>query len=401
MGLSRKATTVIVCGALVLTLCMGIRQSFGLFLAPMTADLKIGREAFAFAMAVQNFVWGFSAPFLGMLADKYGTARVVVGSTLAYAAGLWLMAMAGGAGDLNLGAGVLVGLGISGTSFAVVLGAVARHVPPDKRSMALGVASAGGSFGQFAVAPLGQSLIEGQGWSGALLVMLALSLAMAPLAYALRGKPDHGPSATGIAAQTIGEAVQEAAAYASYRYLTLGFFVCGFQVVFVAVHLPAYLKDVGLGPEVGARALALIGFFNIIGTYACGHLGGRFPKRYLLSLLYATRSAVVLVFLLAPKTELSVLAFSSALGLLWLGTVPLTSGLIAVMFGPRYMATLYGIVFFSHQVGSFLGAWLGGWVYDRVGSYDAIWIGSIVLGLAAAAIHLPIVERPARAGAAA
>jgi len=395
--MSRKAILALVCGAVVLTLAMGIRQTFGLFLSPMSIDLGIGRSSFALAMAVQNILWGLAQPFAGAVADRFGAGRVLAAGTAAYAAGLLMMAGATDVWGLHLGGGVLVGMAMSCTSFAVVLGAVSRAVPAEKRSMALGVASAGGSFGQFIMAPVGQSLISAQGWPGALTWMAIIALVIAPLAVVLAGRPaTQGAAAGGAPTQTLREALAEAGSHRGYVYLTLGFFVCGFQVVFVAVHLPAYLTDIGLSAGLGATSLALIGFFNIVGTWICGVLGGRYSKKYLLSGLYVLRSLVVAAFLVAPKTEATVLAFAAAIGLLWLGTVPLTSGLVAQIFGVRYMSTLFGVVFLSHQVGSFLGAWLGGVVFDATGSYDSIWLASIALGFLAALLHVPIADRPLR-----
>jgi len=397
--MGRKATVALICGALVLTLAMGIRQTFGLFLSPMSIDLGFGRESFGLAMAIQNILWGVVQPVTGMIADKYGAGRVLLAGTAAYVAGLVVMSGSTGVWGLQLGGGVLVGLAMSCTSFAVVLGAISRTVPAQKRSMALGIASAGGSFGQFIMAPIGQGLIAAEGWGEALVVMAFIAALMAPLALALAGRPAAPASgSTGAPAivQSLGEALGEAGRHGGFWYLTIGFFVCGFQVVFIAVHLPAYLGDIGLSAGLGATALALIGFFNIVGTWLCGFLGGRYSKKYLLSSLYTLRSLVIAVFLLAPKTEATVLVFAAAIGLLWLGTVPLTSGLVAQIFGVRYMSTLFGIVFFGHQVGSFLGVWLGGVVFDATGSYDSIWIASVLLGLAAAALHLPIAERPLR-----
>jgi predicted MFS family arabinose efflux permease len=376
---------------------MGIRQTFGLFLSPMSIDLGIGRESFALAMAIQNILWGVAQPVTGMIADKYGAGRVLVVGTAAYVAGLVIMSGATSVSDLQLGGGVFVGLAMSCTSFAVVLGAIGRAVPAEKRSMALGLASAGGSFGQFIMAPVGQGLIAANGWAGALVAMAVVALLMAPLAIVLAGRPaSSGSKGTEAISQSLSEALGEAGRHGGFWYLTIGFFVCGFQVVFIAVHLPAYLGDIGLSASLGATALALIGFFNIVGTWLCGFLGGRYSKKYVLSGLYTLRSLVIVLFLVAPKTEATVLVFAAAIGLLWLGTVPLTSGLVAQIFGVRYMSTLFGIVFLSHQVGSFLGVWLGGVVFDATGSYDAIWIASVLLGLAAAALHLPIAERPLR-----
>lgn len=403
MTSKRTYLIVLICGAAILSLAMGIRQTFGLFLSPMSADLGIGREAFGLAMAIQNLLWGALQPFTGMIADRYGSLRVVFVGTAFYLAGLLVMAGAGGVAGLTLGGGVLVGMAMSCTSFAVVLGAVSRTVPEDKRSMALGIASAGGSFGQFFMAPVGISLIDLLGWPGALTAMAALSCAMAPLALALaRPRRGGGPVSGALPAveQSLGEAIGEARRNSSFWYLTVGFFVCGFQVVFIAVHLPPYLTDMGFSPGLGATALALIGLFNIVGTWGSGVLGGRYPKKYLLSTLYLLRSLVIAVFLAAPKTEVTVLVFAALMGLLWLGTVPLTSGLVAQIFGVRFMSTLFGFVFFGHQVGSFLGVWLGGVVFDATGTYDSVWIASILLGVAAAALHLPISERALRPAAA-
>ncbi len=397
--MGRKATVALICGALVLTLAMGIRQTFGLFLSPMSIDLGFGRESFGLAMAIQNILWGVVQPVTGMIADKYGAGRVLAAGTVAYVAGLVVMSGATSVWGLHLGGGVLVGLAMSCTSFAVVLGAIGRAVPAEKRSMALGIASAGGSFGQFIMAPIGQGLIAAEGWGGALVVMALIAALMAPLALVLAGRPAAPATAStgaGSFSQSLGEALGEAGRHGGFWYLTIGFFVCGFQVVFIAVHLPAYLSDIGLNASLGATSLALIGFFNIVGTWLCGFLGGRYSKKYLLSSLYVFRSLVIFLFLLAPKTEATVLVFAAAIGLLWLGTVPLTSGLVAQIFGVRYMSTLFGIVFFGHQVGSFLGVWLGGFVFDATGSYDTIWVASILLGLAAAALHLPIAEWPLR-----
>jgi MFS family permease len=390
-ALARTPVAAIVCGGLILSLAMGIRQTFGLFLPPVTADLCMARETFSLAMAVQNLLWGAVQPIVGMVADRYGAGRVVTAGAAAYVAGLIVMSGMEGVAGLQMGGGVLIGFAMAATGFSVVLGAIARQVPAEKRSMALGIVSAGGSFGQFAMAPVGQALIAAQGWHGAFLSMAAIAALMVPLALAVAGRPaaERGGGATNLRA-----ALAEALSHRGYLYLTAGFFVCGFQVVFVAVHLPAYLKDLGLPATTAANALALIGVFNIAGTYACGALGGLYPRKWVLASLYVLRALVIAVFLASPKTEMSVYVFASALGILWLGTVPLTSGLVGHIFGVRYLSTLFGIVFFGHQVGSFLGVWLGGVVYDATGSYDAIWIASIVLGLAAALLHAPIAERP-------
>ena len=386
--------TVVIAAALVSSLGMGIRQNFGLFLPPMTGDLGIGREAFAFAMALQNIIWGVFTPLTGMLADKYGSGRMIALGGVVYAGGLYVMSGATDVTDLNIGAGLFIGFGQSAAGFAVVLAAVARRVPAEKRSVALGIATAGGSFGQFYMAPVSLGLIESIGWSTALLYIAGLALIMVALAAALTG--DSTDTREGDPAQTLGAAVREATGHKGYWYLTAGFFVCGFQISFIAVHFPAFLLDAGFSAATGATAIALIGFFNIFGTYACGVLGGRYSKKYLLSSLYFLRAVLIAVFFMLPVTELTVLVFASAMGVLWLGTVPLTSGLVAQIFGVRYMATLFGIVFFSHQLGSFIGVWWGGWSFDTTGSYDQVWIASIALGLLAALLHLPIAESPLR-----
>lgn len=385
---------VVISAALVSSLGMGIRQNFGLFLPPMTADLGLGREAFAFAMALQNILWGIFTPITGALADKYGSGRMIALGGIVYAGGLYIMSGATDVTDLNIGAGLFIGFGQAAAGFAVVLAVVARRVPAKKRSLALGIATAGGSFGQFYMAPVSLGLIEAIGWSTALLYIAGLALVMVALATGLTG--NSSDTREGDPAQTLGAAVREAAGHKGYWYLSSGFFVCGFQISFIAVHFPAYLQDAGFTATTGATAIALIGFFNIIGTYACGVLGGRYSKKYLLSGLYFLRAILVAVFLMVPVTELTVLVFASAMGVLWLGTVPLTSGLVAQIFGVRYMSTLFGVVFFSHQMGSFIGVWWGGWSYDATGSYDQVWIASIMLGLLAALLHLPISERPLR-----
>ena len=386
--------TVVIAAALVSSLGMGIRQNFGLFLPTMTEDLGLGRESFAFAMALQNIIWGLCTPLTGMLADKYGSGRMIALGGVVYAGGLYVMSGATDVTDLNIGAGLFIGFGQSAAGFAVVLAAVARRVPAAKRSLALGIASAGGSFGQFYMAPVSLGLIESIGWSTALLYIAGLALIMVALAAALTG--DSTDTREGDPAQTLGAAVREATGHKGYWYLTAGFFVCGFQISFIAVHFPAFLLDAGFSAATGATAIALIGFFNIFGTYACGVLGGRYSKKYLLSSLYFLRAVLIAVFFMLPVTELTVLVFASAMGVLWLGTVPLTSVLVAQIFGVRYMATLFGIVFFSHQLGSFIGVWWGGWSFDTTGSYDQVWMASIALGLLAALLHLPIAESPLR-----
>ena len=389
----RTSTVVLVCGGLILMLGMGIRHGFGLFLQPISADLHWGRETFALAMAVQNLVWGATQPFAGMLADKYGSGRVVLGGALLYVLGLALMAHPTAPWVFVLSAGVLIGIGLSGITFSVISGVLGRAFPPEKRSMAFGISAAAGSFGQFALLPLTQTLLSHVGWYGALLTLAAVGVLMAPLAAAMvERRPHH---AHGFQ-QSAREALHEALGHRGYVLLTLGFFVCGFQVVFVGVHLPSYLLDKGLPAHVGVTALALIGLFNIFGTYTTGWLGSRMPKRYILSFIYFGRAVVIALFLWLPLSALSVYAFAIALGALWLSTVPPTNGIVGQVFGVRYMAMLTGVTFFSHQIGSFLGAWLGGFLFDRLGSYDLVWYLSIALGIVAGLINLPIDEREIR-----
>jgi predicted MFS family arabinose efflux permease len=378
-SLSRTAILAIACGSAMVLLSFGIRSSFGLFLQPMSQDLGWGREVFAFALALQNLIWGAAQPFTGMLADRYGSGRTLAAGGLLYALGVWL----------NVSAGVLLGLALSGTGFGVVLAAVGRSVAPERRSMALGVTTALGSLGQFMMPPLGQALLAAYGWQSALLLLAFASLAMVALAAGIRGRPEAAAGDT----QTLRQALTEARRHPGYLYLTAGFFVCGWHVAFIAVHLPAYLADGGLSTQTAAWCLALIGLFNVVGSYLAGLLGGRLSKKYCLSFLYTARAVLILAFILLPLTATSALIFSAIMGLLWLSTVPLTSGLVAQIFGPRYMATLFGFVFLGHQLGSFLGVWLGGWLYDRYGSYDLVWWLSIALGLLAALLHWPIDER--------
>ncbi|HEY7943574.1 MAG TPA: MFS transporter [Casimicrobiaceae bacterium] len=387
----RTPTVVLVCGGLILTLAMGIRHGFGLFLQPMSADLHWGRETFALAIAVQNLMWGLTQPFAGMIADKYGTGRVLLGGTALYSLGLLTMAHATTPLMMVLGAGVLIGTGLSGVTFSVVSGVLGRSYPPEKRSMVLGISAAAGSFGQFALLPLTEWLLSHFGWYTALLALAGVGLLMAPLAA---GLVERGTGARAHAfRQSAGEAMREALGHRGYVLLTLGFFVCGFQVVFIGVHLPSYLLDKGLPAYVAVTALMLIGLFNIIGTYVVGWLGGRISKKYILSAIYFSRSVVIAVFLLVPLSPWSVYAFAVALGLLWLSTVPATNGIVAQVFGVRYLAMLAGFTFFSHQIGSFLGAWLGGFMFDRTGSYNIVWYLSIALGVVAGLLNLPIDER--------
>lgn len=388
----RNPILILVCAGIVLILSFGIRTSFGIFLAPMTMDLGFGRTTFAFAIAIQSLLWGVSQPFAGAIADRYGSGRVVAVCALMYVLGLVLMANASSGAELTFSNGVLIGLALSGTGFPVILSVVGRSVDESRRSLFLGFASAGGSSGQVLMVPLGQVFLDAFGWSSALLWLALLASLMVPLAAALTGKAAGGIER--LRKQTLSEAIAEASRHGGYWYLTAGFFVCGFHVTFIATHLPAFIIDRGAAPILGAVALALIGFGNIIGSLTCGVLGGRYPKKRVLAGLYLARSVVITLFILAPVSDASILLFAACIGMLWLGTVPLTSGLVAQIFGVRYMATLFGFVFFSHQLGSFLGAWLGGYVFDTTGSYDLVWWISVALGIAAAALHWPIDDRP-------
>ncbi|HEX4883835.1 MAG TPA: MFS transporter [Casimicrobiaceae bacterium] len=389
----RTPSVVLVSAGLVLTIGMGIRHGFGLFLQPMSTDMGWGRETFALAMAVQNLVWGATQPFAGMLADKYGTARIVVIGALLYVLGLVTMAHAATPVVLVLTSGVLIGTGLSGITFSIMAGVLGRAFPPEKRSMALGISAAAGSFGQFAMLPATQLLLSTLGWYGALVALGVVGLAMVPLAAALVEKrTTHVHAFQQSARQALGEAI----GHRGYVLLTLGFFVCGFQVVFIGVHLPAFLADRGMPGHVAVTALALVGLFNVVGTYTTGWLGSRMPKRHILSAIYFGRAAVIALFLLLPLSVWSVYAFAVAIGLLWLSTVPPTNGIVAQVFGVRYLAMLSGFTFLSHQVGSFLGAWLGGRLYDTLGSYDLVWYLSIALGVVAGLLNLPIDEREIR-----
>ena len=386
----RSLTAILVCGSVIVMIAMGVRHGLGLFLGPMSTDLGWNREVFSLAIALQNLFWGAAQPLAGGLADRYGAPRVIVGGALMYAAGLALMTVSAVPIAFSLTAGVLIGLALSGVTYSVIYGVVGRSFPEHKRSQAMGYIAAAGSFGQFLTVPLEQWLIGGMGWSSALLVLGLIALIMAPMALGLRE-----PKRVLVAgSQTIREALNEAFHNGSFWLLTAGYFVCGFQVVFIAIHLPAYLKDYGLGPNIAVTALALIGLFNIIGTWAAGSLGARLPKKYLLTGIYATRSLVIALFLLAPLSPLSVYLFASMMGLLWLSTIPLTNGIVGVVFGVRYLAMLGGFVFFSHQIGSFFGVWLGGVIYDRTGNYNAVWMIALALGIFAALINLPIREKP-------
>lgn len=386
----RNPSVVLVCGGLILTLAMGLRHPMGLFLKPMVFDLHWNRETFSIAVALSNLVWGAAQPFTGAIADRYGAGRVLAIGALLYAASLFLMAHSTTGAEFALSGGVLYGMGLSCTTFSVVFGAIGRIYPAEKRSMALGVASAAGSFGQFLMVPVGQQLLTSIGWMNALLTFAAVALFILPLSTALREAPASSATKT---SQSMRHALYEARSHKGFWMLTIGFFVCGFQVVFIGVHLPAYLLDRHLPPHVGVWALALIGFFNIIGTYGGGWLGGFLPKKKILTTIYLLRALAIGIFIAAPLTPLSVYLFAAAIGVLWLSTVPLTNGLVAQIFGVRYLSMLSGIVFFGHQVGSFFGVYLGGVLFDKTGSYDIVWMICIGLSFVAAALNWPIDDR--------
>lgn len=381
---------MLLCGGLILMLSLGIRHGFGIFLRPMTFDLHWTRSIFGFAIALQNLVWGFAQPVVGMVADRYGAGRVLVSGGLLYALGLVLMAQSTTGLEIALSAGVLIGLALSGT-YTIVFGVVGRASLPDTRSVALGILGAMGSFGQFAMLPLGQSLISSMGWWASLMILALLVCLIVPLAAPLSGITSSA-STTPAARLSVSEAISEVASHQGFWLLTLGFLVCGFQVVFVATHLPAYLLDKGMSTEAGMIALALIGLANIPGTYLAGYLGGKYPKKYLLSGIYLTRVLVIAIFIVAPVTEWSVYCFALAIGMVWLGTVPLTSGLVAQIFGVQYLSMLFGIVFMGHQIGAFMG-WMGGYVYDLTGSYRFVWLVAIALSIIAALLNLMIEDK--------
>lgn len=392
-ALRLSATQVLLCGALIVTLSMGIRHGFGLWLQPITQAQGWTRETFAFALAVQNLAWGVFGIFAGMAADRFGAFRVLLVCAGLYALGLAGMALSTSTLSFALTTGVLIGAAQAGTTYAVIYGVIGRNIPAERRSWAMGVAAAAGSFGQFLMVPVEGWLIEGLGWQNALLVLAVAVLLIAPLAMGLR-EPGFSGSAPVKREQTIGQALREAFQYRSFQLLMAGYFVCGFQVVFIGVHMPSYLKDNGLSPQVASYALALIGLFNVIGTYAAGVLGQRMAKRHILAFIYFARAIAIALFLWAPLTPMSVYVFSSVMGLLWLSTIPPTNATVAQIFGVAHLSMLGGFVFFSHQIGSFLGVWLGGYLYDQTGSYDIVWYIAIALGVFAAIVNLPVREAP-------
>lgn len=391
---SRLPWLIIICGCLIALLTFGPRSAMGFFQLPMLAEKGWDRTTFGLAMAFQNLAWGLGTPIFGALADKYGTGKVLALSGVMYAAGLVLMANADSATMLHIGGGVLVGLGIASGSFGIVLAAFARNVAPERRSFVFGLGTAAGSAGMFLFAPLSQGLISAYGWYDALLVMSAMMLIVPLLAIPLRGNATSGNGGQAAYRQTVAEALREALGHRSYLLLTSGFFVCGFQVAFITAHFPAYISDIGIEARYAVIALALIGFFNIIGSLAAGVIGQHYSKPMFLAWIYIGRSILVTAFLLLPQTPSTVIVFAVLMGLLWLSTVPPTNSLVAIMFGTSHLGLLGGIVFFSHQIGSFLGVWLGGYLYDLLGTYDPVWWMGVVLGLFAALVHWPIRERP-------
>ena len=373
-------------------LAMGVRQTMGLLLPPMTLANGWTRDMFALAIAMQNLMWGAFVPFAGAIADRHGPGRVLVASAIAYVVGLVLMAYSSSTLAFDFSAGLMVGLGLSGTTFGVVMGVVAKHVPVERRSVALGIVGAGGSFGQFMMVPYGQALISGLGWFNALLILAVTASLMIPLAAGLAGP--QPATAQHVKRQTALEAFNEAFGQRSFHFLFWSYFVCGAHTAFIALHLPSYVQDAGMSPAVGMTALALIGFGNIFGSFGAGWLGGRVSKKWLLTWIYLGRSLVIAALLLAPKTPLTLYLFAASMGLLWLSTVPLTNTLVAQIFGTGHVSMLSGAVFFGHQIGGVLGAYLGGVIFTRQGSYDMAWWISIALGVFAAIVRAPINERP-------
>ena len=395
IGTWRTPLVILVCGCMIGALGFGPRAALGLFLTPVTHAYGWGRDVFGLAMAIQVLVWGTVTPFAGAIADRFGSLIVLASGALMYCAGLVLMAYSTTPGMLDLTAGVLCGLGIGATSFTLIIASFSKLMPPEWRSLSFGLGTAAGSFGQFLFLPLASAFIAKFDWQTALMILGGIVLFIMPFALAVRTPPmDVSAGPGGVQKQSLVQALAEAFGHRSYVLLVLGFFTCGFQLLFITVHLPAYLVDRGLSVDAGAWTIGTIGLFNIVGSISSGWLMERMPKRYLLSLLYMLRSLAVLLFIVLPVTTASAIVFGAFMGLLWLSTVPPTSALVAIMFGTRWMATLFGFAFFSHQVGGFLGVWLGGFLFERTGSYDVIWWLSIALGVASAAINLPIVEKP-------
>ncbi len=391
----RAAYIALICGGAIAALSFGTRSSFGLYLDPISQALNTGREPFSFAIAMQMLIWGFAQPFAGALSDRFGPFIVIFVSSLLYIVGIGFMAMSTTPMGFVLSAGMIIGIALSGNSIGIILGAVGQIFPDEKRAWALGITGAGASAGQFIFVPYGQMLLEWFGWSGALWAFAITSFVMLPLALPFRRGGKKAPTQTvdSSSGMTAKQALLEAFALPSFWFLTAGFFVCGFHVFYIGTHLPAFVKDLGLPAELGAWAISLIGLFNIVGSFLAGIFGSRFPKKYLLSILYGLRALLFVGFLLVPPSQTTVLIFAAIMGLLWLGTVPLTSALVGDIFGVKHMTMLYGIVFLGHQLGGFLGAWLGGAVYDAVGSYNIVWWISVALGVFSSIMHWPIKEQ--------
>ncbi|MFL6821747.1 MAG: MFS transporter [Xanthobacteraceae bacterium] len=392
----RTPALILACGCLIALVGFGARSGLGFFLTPMSSAHAWGRDVFALALAIQMLLWGVAQPVAGALADRYGATPVLSVGAVLYALGLASMAYANTPAMLHLTAGAVIGFGLAGSSFTIVIGAFGKLMPPQWRSLAFGAGTAAGSFGQFVFSPLAVALIDSIGWQDTLVAFAAVVLLIMPLSLALASpRQAGGPTAlTNQAQQSVAQALSEALGHKSFVLLVLGFFTCGFQIFFIAVHLPAYLVDRGLPAEVGGWTLASIGLFNIIGAVVAGWLAAFMPKRYILSLIYFGRAVAILIYILLPPSTVATLIFGAVMGLFWLSTVPPTSGLVAVMFGTRWLAMLFGFAFLSHQVGGFLGVWLGGVLFESSGSYDVVWWLSILLGLLSAVINLPIVERP-------
>lgn len=388
----RSPLRILVCGTLLLLISLGSLQTLGLFMAPVSAELGWGRGVLSFAIALQSLIWGIATPLAGAVADKYGPGRVLAVGGVVYATGLALMGFAEAPIDATISIGVFIGLGMSMTMFPIVLSIVGRVTEPAKRTLYLGIASAGGSSGMFILVPMGQFFIDWQGWSMALIMLAGIAFVMTPLAAGLAiGPPGQDENPSG---QTLWQAVKEAGVHKGFILLTAGYFVCGFQTRFIGTHFPALLQDVGIGAAIGATALAVIGVFNMIGTFTFGWAAVKWRSKYLLAWLYLGRSIAMTAFFLLPITETSTIVFSIVIGFFWLATVPLTGAIVSQIFGPTYVATLYGITFFGHQLGSFLGVWLGGFLFDLTGNYDAIWWCAVALGGIACLMHFPIDDKP-------
>ena len=391
----RTPIVIVLCGCLISLISFGPRSTFGFFLTPMTTANGWGRDAFALALAIEMLLWGAAQPFAGALADRFGAVQVLMGGAVLYVAGIVWMAYATTLLEFHLSAGVMIGLGLGGCSFALVLGAFAKLLPDEWRTLAFGLGTAAGSFGQFLFSPLAIVLIDQFGWHNTLLIFGAVLLTMLPMSLALAA-PRRAPGAAPYMSpgQSVTQALAEALGHRSYVLLILGYFTCGFQLFFITVHLPAYLIDRGLPASIGGWTIAVIGLLNIVGSIASGYIANSMPKRYLLSAIYFGRSLAIFAFILLPPSPAATLIFGGVIGLLWLSTIPPTSALVAIMFGNRWLTMLLGLAFFSHQVGGFLGVWLGGVLFEASGSYDVIWWGTIILGIASAVINLPIVEKP-------